>query len=161
LSEHPERHEPEYDPDRDLEPGEAGFYGTGRHDHHDEPESTRPRDPLPEHEPRETAAAATDAPAHDGVGAGESASHLFATDQADSLRARWDRIQTEFVDQPRAAVEKADTLVGDVMQRLADGFSQERTRLEREWDRGDSVSTEDLRVALKRYRTFFDRLLSV
>ncbi len=91
----------------------------------------------------------------------EPAAALFPPEEADSLRGRWDTIQTEFVDEPRAAVEKADNLVGDVMQRLADGFSHERTRLEKEWDRGDSVSTEDLRVALKRYRSFFDRLLSV
>lgn len=96
-----------------------------------------------------------------GDEAGGASNPLFPTDQADSLRSRWDAIQTEFVDQPRAAVEKADALVGDVMQRLADGFSHERTRLEKDWDRGDGVSTEDLRVALKRYRSFFDRLLSV
>lgn len=91
----------------------------------------------------------------------DSATPLFPPDEAQSLRTRWDGIQTEFVDEPRAAVEKADALVGDVMQRLTDGFSSERSRLEREWDRGDRVSTEDLRVALKRYRSFFDRLLSV
>ena len=86
---------------------------------------------------------------------------LFRPEEAESLRSRWDGIQTQFVDEPRSAVEKADALVGDVMQRLADGFSSERARLEREWDRGEGVSTEDLRVALKRYRSFFDRLLSV
>jgi hypothetical protein len=86
---------------------------------------------------------------------------LFRTEEAESLRGRWDAIQTEFVDEPRTAVEKADNLVGDVMRRLTEGFSQERTRLEAEWSRGESVSTEDLRVALKRYRSFFDRLLSV
>lgn len=88
-------------------------------------------------------------------------SPLFNSEQAESLRTRWDRIQAEFVDEPRSAVEKADVLVGDVMQRLSDGFRDERSRLEREWDRGDGVSTEDLRVALKRYRSFFDRLLSI
>jgi hypothetical protein len=86
---------------------------------------------------------------------------LFTPDDADSLRSRWDGIQARFVDEPRDAVEKADALVGDVMQRLTDGFGAERSRLEREWDRGDRVSTEDLRVALKRYRSFFDRLLSI
>ncbi len=86
---------------------------------------------------------------------------LFPAEETDSLRARWDRIQTEFVDQPRDAVEQADGLVGDVMQRLTEGFSGERARLERQWDRGDSVSTEDLRMALKRYRAFFDRLLTI
>jgi hypothetical protein len=89
------------------------------------------------------------------------ATPLFTSDDAESLRSRWDGIQARFVDEPRDAVEKADALVGDVMQRLTDGFSAERSRLEREWDRGDRVSTEDLRVALKRYRSFFDRLLSV
>lgn len=96
-----------------------------------------------------------------GAAGAESAAPLFPREEAESLRTRWDSIQTEFVDEPRGAVEKADALVGDVMQRLADGFSSERTRLERDWDRGDGVSTEDLRVALKRYRSFFDRLLSV
>lgn len=92
---------------------------------------------------------------------GATAAPLFPPEEADSLRGRWDAIQTEFVDEPRHAVEKADALVGDVMHRLANGFSHERSRLEKEWDRGDEVSTEDLRVALKRYRSFFDRLLSV
>lgn len=93
--------------------------------------------------------------------ASDESAHLFASDEAESLRSRWDGIQARFVDEPRDAVEKADALVGDVMQRLSDGFGAERSRLEREWDRGDRVSTEDLRVALKRYRSFFDRLLSV
>jgi hypothetical protein len=64
------------------------------------------------------------------------------------------------VDEPRDAVAEADALVADLMQRLAAGFSHERERLEGQWDRGDDVSTEDLRVALTRYRSFFDRLLS-
>jgi hypothetical protein len=65
-----------------------------------------------------------------------------------------------FVDEPRRAVEQADALVADLMQRLASVFSDERKSLEGQWDRGDDVSTEDLRVALQRYRSFFDRLLS-
>src|SRR6478609_772940 len=68
--------------------------------------------------------------------------------------------QASFVDQPRDAVAEADALVADLMQRLAASFSHERERLEGHWDRGDDVSTEDLRVALTRYRSFFDRLLS-
>ena len=75
-------------------------------------------------------------------------------------QSRWREIQGSFVDEPRRAVEDADALVADLMQRLADGFAQERSRLESQWDRGDEVSTEDLRVALQRYRSFFDRLLS-
>jgi hypothetical protein len=85
---------------------------------------------------------------------------LFANEQSEHFTSRWQEIQTSFVDQPREAVAEADTLVADLMQRLASSFSQERERLEAQWDRGDDVSTEDLRVALTRYRSFFDRLLS-
>jgi len=86
---------------------------------------------------------------------------LFADTDAAALRNRWSDIQTGFVDEPRRAVEQADTLVADVMKRLAEGFAAERTSLERQWDRGDNVTTEDLRVSLQRYRSFFDRLLAV
>jgi hypothetical protein len=86
---------------------------------------------------------------------------LFAQNEAEDFRARWERIQTGFVDEPRKAVQEADALVETCIQRLSDGFRDERGRLEREWDRGDQVSTEDLRQALRRYRSFFDRLLSV
>ena len=85
---------------------------------------------------------------------------LLPEDQTDRLAARWQEIQGSFVDQPRDSVEQADALVADLMQRLAAGFSEERERLERQWDQGDDVSTEDLRVALTHYRSFFDRLLS-
>ena len=86
---------------------------------------------------------------------------LFPGDELEGLRTRWKEIQTAFVDEPRKAVEQADGLVASAMKRLAEVFAQERSGLEQQWDRGDSVSTEDLRVALQRYRTFFDRLLSV
>ena len=92
--------------------------------------------------------------------AGTEHQPLFATDQSERFTNRWQEIQTSFVDQPRDAVAEADSLVADLMQRLAASFSQERERLEAQWDRGDDVSTEDLRVALTRYRSFFDRLLS-
>ncbi len=85
---------------------------------------------------------------------------LFPDDQSERFTNRWQEIQTSFVDQPRDAVAEADSLVADLMQRLAANFSQERERLEAQWDQGDDVSTEDLRVALTRYRSFFDRLLS-
>ena len=85
---------------------------------------------------------------------------LLPSDQTDRFTSRWQEIQTSFVDEPRDAVAEADALVADLMQRLAASFSQERERLEGQWDRGDDVSTEDLRVALTRYRSFFDRLLS-
>lgn len=85
---------------------------------------------------------------------------LLPDDQSERFTTRWQEIQASFVDQPRDSVEQADALVADLMQRLAASFSNERERLEAQWDRGNDVSTEDLRVALTRYRSFFDRLLS-
>jgi len=86
---------------------------------------------------------------------------LFPERDAVDLRKRWTDIQTAFVDEPRSAVQQADTLVADVMKRLAQSFASEREALEKQWDRGDNITTEDLRVSLQRYRSFFDRLLSV
>jgi hypothetical protein len=90
-----------------------------------------------------------------------SSTPLFPNNELDGLRSRWKEIQTNFVDEPRKAVEQADGLVASAMKRLAEVFAEERSKLEQQWDRGDNVSTEDLRVAFQRYRTFFDRLLSV
>lgn len=86
---------------------------------------------------------------------------LFSEEEGRQLRTRWEQIQTGFVDEPRRAVERADTLVAEVMKRLAEVFADERSQLESQWTRGDDVSTEDLRIALRRYRSFFDRLLAV
>jgi hypothetical protein len=91
----------------------------------------------------------------------EPTAPLLQENEASELRREWDQIQTGFVDEPRLAVEKADELVASAMKRLAEVFASERSNLESQWDRGDDVSTEDLRVALQRYRSFFDRLLSV
>lgn len=90
----------------------------------------------------------------------ETPSPLFSETDVDDLRGRWRTAQSNFVDEPRRAVEEADQLVATVMQRLADGFASERSNLEKQWDKGDNVSTEDLRLALQRYRSFFDRLLA-
>ena len=86
---------------------------------------------------------------------------LFADNVDHDFRNRWREIQTGFVDEPRQAVEKADGLVAELMQRLAQSFSEQRNNLEHQWDVSDKVSTEELRVALTRYRSFFERLLSV
>lgn len=85
---------------------------------------------------------------------------LLTSELSATFQRRWEEIQTRFVDQPRGAVEDADGLVANLMQQLAEGFAQERERLEAQWDRGEDISTEDLRVALQRYRSFFQRLLS-
>ena len=86
---------------------------------------------------------------------------LLVADETHTFRSRWDSIQTGFVDEPRHSVEQADSLVAEVMKRLAETFAEERSKLEGQWSRGDNVSTEDLRLALQRYRSFFDRLLSM
>jgi hypothetical protein len=86
---------------------------------------------------------------------------LFADDELAGLRARWNDVQAGFVDDPRSCVQKADGLVADMVGQLANGFTEARSRLERQWGRGEEVSTEDLRIALTRYRDFFERLLAV
>lgn len=86
---------------------------------------------------------------------------LFSAEEAANLRSRWDVIQVGFVDEPRRSVQQADSLVAAAMKRLAEQFAAERSTLEGQWDRGGDVSTEDLRIALRRYRSFFGRLLSV
>jgi len=85
---------------------------------------------------------------------------LFAADTS-GLRSRWDDIQAVFVDDPADCVQKADTLVAEVVDQLTAAFAEARSRLEGQWARGEQVSTEDLRLALQRYREFFQRLLAV
>jgi hypothetical protein len=82
-------------------------------------------------------------------------------DAAEQYRARWQETQADFVDDPRSAVATADALVAEVMKRVAEEFANERNGLERQWNEGGEASTEDLRVAFQRYRSFFSRLLSL
>jgi hypothetical protein len=103
----------------------------------------------PEQKPPESAAAAS------------KPMPLFSESEMGDFRSQWGKVQTGFVDEPRRTVEEADKLVAAVMQRLAEGFANERSGLEQQWDSGDNVSTEDLRLALQRYRSFFDRLLKL
>lgn len=86
---------------------------------------------------------------------------LFTPDDSADYQAEWRALQADFVDDPREAVQRADELVAQVMQTLATTFSEHKHALEEQWQRGDEAQTEELRQALKRYRTFFDRLLSV
>ena len=88
-------------------------------------------------------------------------SPLMNSEETQSFRSRWSSIQADFVDEPRHSVEQADTLVAEVMQQLAKTFATEKDKLEGQWSRGQDVSTEDLRIALQRYRSFFDRLLTL
>lgn len=88
-------------------------------------------------------------------------SPLLSEGDSSALRSRWEECQRSFVDEPRASVKGADELVAEVMQKLARQFADTRRNLEGQWDRGDEASTEDLRLALQRYRDFFNRLLAV
>jgi hypothetical protein len=100
-----------------------------------------------------------------GNGAGAAADHgararLLEEGELQSLMARWKDIQAEFVEEPKVSVQQADALVAELMQRLAVMFAAERSDLENRWAGGDEVSTEDLRQGLRRYRSFFERLLA-
>jgi len=118
-------------------------------------EAPQPGDRDSQRHPAGQPAAAPAAVADDGH------TVLFPNEETEGYRSRWEAIQTGFVDEPRKAVEEAHALVAQVVTRVAEVFSHERTEIEKQWDRGDNISTEDLRIALKRYRSFFDRLLSV
>jgi hypothetical protein len=122
---------------------------------HDETLTTRDiASPAPPPEEVDEATPETTEPRADDDGP------LLPESQGSELQVRWEAIQTRFVDDPRSAVEEADALVAGTMQQLADGFASAREDLEAQWSRGEDVSTEDLRVALQRYRSFFQRLLA-
>ena len=101
----------------------------------------------------------------DPVSDAEPLAPLFQAQEAHDFRASWDRVQSGFVDDPQQAVHQADELVAQVMNTLAESFANERSKLESQLesqlDQSDHASTEDLRVALRRYRSFFQRLLSL
>ena len=108
----------------------------------------------------ERAAAAQTTAAVDSTLGSDQPGQLFPEGELSDLRAKWDKAQISFVDEPRTAVKQADELVATLVTRISEQFSATRTELEHQWDRGDNVSTEDLRLALRRYRSFFDRLLA-
>jgi hypothetical protein len=91
----------------------------------------------------------------------EDERELFDDSELQSYRGRWEQVQSDFVDEPREAVQKADDLVSDLVEKLTSGFAQTRSGLEEQWKKGEDASTEDLRIAFTRYRAFFQRLLKV
>jgi hypothetical protein len=125
-----------------LEPADAPLEPSGA-----------PLEPVETAAPVETAPSAATADSSDQV--------LFADGELADMRSRWTEVQSAFVDDPRDCVQKADGLVADVVDKLTTGFSGARAHLEEQWSRGEEVSTEDLRIALTRYREFFERLLAV
>ena len=93
-----------------------------------------------------------------GTNAGSSAP-LLDVEESGRLRTRWNEIQSQFVDEPRSAVQQADGLVSEVIEQLSQLFARGHSSLESQWKQGDDVSTEDLRKALQHYRSFFNRLV--
>ena len=91
----------------------------------------------------------------------EQLAPLFQPDVANDFRSRWAAVQGSFVDDPRQAVRQGDELVAQVMKSLAETFSKERAQLEKQFEQTDKASTEDLRIALRRYHSFFERLLAL
>ena len=92
------------------------------------------------------------------MNAGSSAS-LLKPEEAERFRTRWNDVQSKFVDEPRSAVQQADALVSEVIEQITQMFASEHSSLEGQWNQGSDVSTEDLRKALQRYRSFFNRLV--
>jgi hypothetical protein len=154
------------------EPESAGPMPVGQE--HDEPESAGPVPAGQEYDERESAEPVPAGQEYDeregpgpvaasGDGDGgtvATAGPLLGSEEAERFRARWADAQTVFVDAPRQAVAQADKLVAEVMQDLEKTFAETRSDLERQWDRGDDVSTDELRGAFQRYRSFFERLLA-
>ena len=97
----------------------------------------------------------------DSARTSEKLEALFTPESASGFRSEWTDIQSRFVDDPRQAVRDGDELVARVMKSLAESFANERSRVETQLQDGGSASTESLRVALRRYRSFFERLLTL
>ena len=104
--------------------------------------------------------AARPAPGVEPQGADEQHERLVPADHAAAYGSRWDAVKGTFVDEPRQAVAQADALVGEVLDELETLFREQRRHIEQGLD-SDETSTEDLRLALRRYRSFFDRLLAI
>jgi hypothetical protein len=156
-------------PDRavapDVQRRDPGVDELGREDLADDERSRDTvvvEDRRPDQEPATmpVAASAADAAPDGGGRSSSTTGPLLAAEDAEGFRARWTDVQAGFVDAPRRAVEQADGLVAEVMQHLASTFADERSRLERHWDQGEDVATDQLRDAFQRYRSFFERLLA-
>ena len=140
----------------------AGVGGATQTTTTDVSETETPAPPEQRLEPQFQAPAPTaDQPARPAQTEEESRTPLFAADAAESFRSRWQDIQTSFIDEPTRAVEQADSLVAEIMQQLAKTFADERSHLKEQGEHGKDISTEDLRMAVRHYRSFFDRLLSI
>ncbi|MBW4722222.1 hypothetical protein [Saccharothrix obliqua] len=138
---------------------DTGFAATDHHPDNQVVEETERYEEVPEGEPYPAADDAVPSPRHDEPRHDEEP--LFGADEADGFRDVWRTLQTDFVDDPKGAVRRADELVAEVVQSLATTFAEHKRSLEEQWHEGGQADTEELRLALRRYRAFFDRLLSV
>ena len=84
---------------------------------------------------------------------------LLKLDDSERFRARWNEVQGKFLDDPRSAVQQADTLVSEAIEKITRMFASEHSLLEGQWNQGNEISTEELRKALQHYRSFFNRLV--
>jgi hypothetical protein len=149
--------EPELDRDEDLAPEEELAPDGGiTADTEVSPATTEAR---PGNEPEQAANGRPMAASH--AEPSEEGAPLFATAEVEQFRTQWKELQATFVDSPQDAVRDADELVAEIMQNLAATFAEHKRTLEGQWSRGDEVQTEDLRLALRQYRSFFNQLLSV
>lgn len=147
--------------------------GEGRHDGGLRDEGLR--DDASRHEggPREDAGRPDDGPGrytrqhgdqpgqHDHDAKDSAGVSVLDPSASERLRGRWQEVQAAFVDEPRQAVAEADQLVGEVLDEVSRVFRDQRSELEAEWSGNTEPGTEELRQALRRYREFFDRLLSL
>jgi hypothetical protein len=96
-----------------------------------------------------------------------TAERLFPEGAGEKLRDRWQHIQVDFVDDPRHAVEEADTLLDQVATQLTESITANRRTLRDSWDKQGAGSaaddsgfpTEQLRLTLQQYRSMLNRLL--
>ena len=146
----------------------GGQFGTPDPDFTSEPLNAEPVDSPYAEEPSVTEEKGTILDAEEAApasaspeGAGEPSGPLFDPQVARDLQSRWNQIQVAFVDEPRTAVERANNLVIETTKHLTDSFGSGRQRLEHEWNNGGDVSTEALRLTLRQYRAFFNRLLAI
>ena len=139
-----------------------GHEAAARHDEREAADESRGASVARPHTTAPSAVSEAAGPAG-GTAAAAGTGHtaLVPDEQRRRLNSRWDDIQAGFIDNPRESVAKADALVRDATNALHDLFERDRRQLEGVWDRGENVSTEDLRVTLQRYRSFFERLLSL
>jgi len=96
-----------------------------------------------------------------GATSADETAQLFTGEEVDRFRTEWRGLQSDFVDSPQDAVQHADQLVAQVIQSLTTTFADQKRSLEGQWGEGEQVETEELRVALRQYRAFFDKLLTV